>query len=83
MTNEQIEQALNEIGEIDAVGIEDCEYCGAHWLAFNSLGTVVCDACAEGRRYIDNHLMRAEFDESDCGGVWDGFGVISDADPGL
>jgi hypothetical protein len=23
------------------------------------------------------------FDPSDCSGTWDGFGVISDADPGL
>lgn len=24
-----------------------------------------------------------EFNENDCGGVFDGFGVVSDADPGL
>ncbi len=26
---------------------------------------------------------RAHFNEADCGGVFDGFGVVSDADPGL
>lgn len=26
---------------------------------------------------------RADFNEADCGGVFDGFGVVSDADPGL
>lgn len=24
-----------------------------------------------------------DFNENDCGGVFDGFGVVSDADPGL
>lgn len=24
-----------------------------------------------------------DFDPDDCGGVWDGFGITSDADPGL
>jgi hypothetical protein len=26
---------------------------------------------------------RSDFNEADCGGVFDGFGVVSDADPGL
>ena len=28
-------------------------------------------------------LRAQDFNEADCGGVFDGFGVISDADPGL
>ena len=31
----------------------------------------------------DRRIPRNDFNESDCGGVFNGFGVISDADPGL
>jgi hypothetical protein len=31
----------------------------------------------------DDDLGYRWFDERDCSGVWDGFEVVSDADPGL
>jgi hypothetical protein len=43
-----------------------------------------------GDGYVEPENLRpygyrapARFDERDCSGVWDGFGVVSDADPGL
>jgi len=41
------------------------------------LGPIDADEEAAWYAYIP------EFDENDCGGVFDGYGVISDADPGL
>jgi hypothetical protein len=33
--------------------------------------------------HLDALDDRAPFDPADCGGVWTGFDVVSDADPGL
>jgi hypothetical protein len=40
---------------------------------------------AEETRRVTARRQRPEFDfnEADCGGVFDGFSVTSDADPGL
>lgn len=42
-----------------------------------------CRAPRQAPRWADDLCTCAEFDPSDCGGVWDGNQVISDADPGL
>lgn len=37
----------------------------------------------EAKRQARLPEYRQDFDENDCGGVFDGHGVVSDADPGL
>lgn len=67
---------------------------GIHWQAiidgemvdadFNSKGAAEAAIPIErARRAKRQHRTTPYFDEHDCGGVFDGNGVVSDADPGL
>jgi hypothetical protein len=56
-----------------------CEGCGETWPDSALDGAGRCERCA-----IKAHRQRETyFRPEEVGGVWDGFGVISDADPGL
>ena len=64
--------------------------CGATLRHGKELAVHYCSDCEHRMRQAavaklkTSAVLRAQdFNEADCGGVFDGFGVISDADPGL
>jgi hypothetical protein len=59
-----------------------CEDRAAQWKCPESPVTPIAMTPAHFTRERKADYRR-EFNESDCGGVWDGFQVTSDADPGL
>ena len=67
-------------------GEEEAECAGCEWTfpasALSSKG--LCEDCERGEGLGGAAgEFNAHFNPNDCGGVLDGYGVISDADPGL
>ena len=61
-----------------------CKFCAHCWLDCPRCGGLRRDTLQTVDEIIAvHHQNRQDFNEAECGGVFDGFDVTSDADPGL